>query len=159
MDAQILIKVIIALAIIALIFINKAVPYLRDKLFLNISKSGYFKLVSLIAVISIFGVAFNKYQEEKRKYAPEDTKEIKKNMSVRDAFEASKKEVGLQLKCPSTAKFASEFDEGSKYKINDDESVFIRSYVDAQNSFGASIRTNFQCTVDKFGNVNDLTTW
>lgn len=47
----------------------------------------------------------------------------------------------------------------TKTKINDDESVIIQSYVDAQNSFGAIIRTNFRCTVDKYGKVKDLKTW
>ncbi len=83
----------------------------------------------------------------------------KKERLIRNAFEASKNEVKLQLKSPSTAKFATEFDDKSKYKINDDESVIIQSYVDAQNSFGATIRTHFRCTVDKYGNVNDLATW
>ena len=89
----------------------------------------------------------------------EDNEKAKKERLIRNAFESSKKEVKLQLKSPSTAKFATELDEESKYKINDDNSVIIRSYVDAQNSFGATVRTHFQCTVDKYGNIKDLTTW
>ncbi|MBF0728815.1 hypothetical protein [Bacteroides acidifaciens] len=159
MNAQLLIKFIIGLAIIALILTNKIVPYLRDKLFMNISKSGYFRIILAITVVSVFGVAFNNYQESKQKYTVADNEKVKKERLIRNAFEASKNEVKLQLKSPSTAKFATEFDDKSKYKINDDESVIIQSYVDAQNSFGATIRTHFRCTVDKYGNVNDLATW
>ena len=90
---------------------------------------------------------------------PINFEKAKKERLIRNAFESSKKEVKLQLKSPSTAKFATELDEESKYKINDDNSVIIRSYVDAQNSFGATVRTHFQCTVDKYGNIKDLTTW
>ena len=159
MNAPILIKIIVGLAIIALIFTNKIVPYLRDKLFMSVSKSGYFTTILVITVISVFGVAFNRYQKNEQKYAIEDNEKAKKERLIKNAFEASKKEIKLQLKSPSTAKFATEFDEESKYKINDDNSVIIRSYVDAQNSFWATVRTHFQCTVDKYGNVSDITTW
>ncbi|MDD3038879.1 hypothetical protein [Bacteroides sp.] len=159
MNASILIKIIVGLAIIALIFTNKIVPYLRDKLFMNVSKSGYLTTILVITVVSVFGVAFNRYQNNERKYAAEDNEKAKKERLIVKAFEISQNELKKQLKSPSTAKFATEFDEESKYKINDDESVIIRSYVDAQNSFGATVRTHFKCTVDKDGNVNDLTTW
>lgn len=159
MNAYILIKIIIGLAIIALIFTNKIVPYLRDKFFMNISKSGYFRIVLIITLVSVFGIAFNRYKENEQKYAAEDNEKAKKERLIRNAFEASKKEVKLQLKSPSTAKFATELDEESKYKVNEDNSVIIRSYVDAQNSFGATIRTHYQCTVDKYGNVSNIITW
>lgn len=66
MNAPILIKIIVGLAIIALIFTNKIVPYLRDKLFMSVSKSGYFTTILVITVISVFGVAFNRYQKMSR---------------------------------------------------------------------------------------------
>lgn len=66
MNAPILIKIIVGLAIIALIFTNKIVPYLRDKLFMSVSKSGYFTTILVITVISVFGVAFNRYQKMNR---------------------------------------------------------------------------------------------
>lgn len=159
MNAPILIKIIVGLAIIALIFTNKIVPYLRNKLFMNISKSGYLTTILVITVVSVFGIAFNRYQKNEQKYTVEDNEKAKKERLIRNAFESSKKEVKSQLNSPSTAKFATEFDDESKYKINDDETVVIQSYVDAQNSFGATIRTHFRCTVDKYGTVNDLITW
>lgn len=159
MSAHILIKIIVGLATIALIFTNKIVPYLRNFFFMNISKSGYFTTIIVVTAISVFGIAFNKYLKNEQKYAIEDNEKAHKERLIKNAFEVSKKEVKLQLKSPSTAKFATEFDEESKYKINDDNSVIIRSYVDAQNSFGTTVRTYFQCTVEKNGNIKDLTTW
>ena len=55
--------------------------------------------------------------------------------------------VEKQLKSPSTAKFPKTIEKnehitnlgGGKYKIN--------SWVDSQNAFGATIRTNFSCTI------------
>lgn len=126
---------------------------------ISLSKSGYFAVVSVVTMILAFTIAYNKSQTNEQQYSAEDSKKAKKERLIRDAFQASKKEVKSQLKAPSTAKFATEFDKESKYKINDDESVVIQSYVDAQNSFGAMIRTNFRCTVDKYGKVKDLKTW
>lgn len=159
MNAPILIKIIIGLGILAVIFSYKIVPFLRDKLFMNISKSGYIATIIVIAVVSAFGVAINRYQNNERKYAAEDREKAKKERLIRKAFEISKKEMKHQLKSPSTAKFASEFDEESKYQINDDESIIIRSYVDAQNAFGATVRTYFKCTVDKDGNIDNFISW
>ena len=78
MNAPILIKIIVGLAIIALIFTNKIVPYLRDKLFMSVSKSGYFTTILVITVVSVFGVAFNRYQKNEQKYAIEDNEKAKK---------------------------------------------------------------------------------
>ena len=157
MNAPLLIKIIVVIAIVALCLVEKAIPFIREKFMISLSKSGYFAVVSVVTMI--FTIAYNKSQTNEQQYSAEDSKKAKKERLIRDAFQASKKEVKSQLKAPSTAKFATEFDKESKYKINDDESVVIQSYVDAQNSFGAMIRTNFRCTVDKYGKVKDLKTW
>ena len=159
MNAPLLIKIIVVIAIVALCLVEKAIPFLREKFMISLSKSGYFAVVSVVTMILAFTIAYNKSQTNEQQYSAEDSKKAKKERLIRDAFQASKKEVKSQLKAPSTAKFATEFDKESKYKINDDESVVIQSYVDAQNSFGAMIRTNFRCTVDKYGKVKDLKTW
>lgn len=61
------------------------------------------------------------------------------------AYVYAKKLISTHLKAPSTAKFASYYDikpfQPNKCKFN-----FI-GYVDAQNSFGAMIRTQFDATV------------
>ncbi|MFV0325310.1 MAG: hypothetical protein ACK5LF_13190 [Bacteroides xylanisolvens] len=159
MNTPLLIKIIVILAIIALCFVEKAIPFFKEKFDIALSKSGYLALISVVTVVLVFGIAFNKSQENERRYSAEDNEKAKKERLISAAFQASKTEVKAQLKAPSTAKFATELDKESKYKINDDESVIIQSYVDAQNSFGATIRTHFRCTVDKYGNVKDLATW
>jgi hypothetical protein len=55
--------------------------------------------------------------------------------------------VSRQLKAPATAEFADDYEfdgEGDDYTI--------RSYVDAENSFGARIRTSYTCKVHYTGN-------
>lgn len=58
--------------------------------------------------------------------------------------------VSSQLKAPSTAKFQSYSKDlvqdlgGGRYRIS--------AYVDAQNSFGATMRNKFNCTVKYTGN-------
>ena len=53
------------------------------------------------------------------------------------------------LKSPSTAKFPGSSD--SDIRELDNKVFEIRSYVDAQNSFGAMIRNNFYCKVQFLG--------
>ena len=156
MDAQLWIKIIVCLGIVALIFKDKVMDYLREKMLLNLSKSSYFRWVIGITVVIVFLVAFNSGPNTSS-YEDPAQKEISYKVST--AFEAAKKAVKAKLKSPSGAKFASQADDESKYKINDDGSVLIRSYVDADNSFGANIRTFFMCTVDRYGEVKDLSTW
>lgn len=63
------------------------------------------------------------------------------------------------LKAPSTAEFAGPFD-GVQAKslsyVNGVHTYELNSYVDAQNSFGAKIRTRFYC---KVSNVSGTTSW
>ncbi len=63
------------------------------------------------------------------------------------AYNCAEDFVERRLKSPSTAKFPKTMERsnhitdlgGGKFEIN--------SWVDSQNSFGATIRTNFSCTV------------
>lgn len=50
------------------------------------------------------------------------------------------------LKAPGTAKFSSFSESRVTYDASDD-SYFVRGWVDAQNSFGATLRSNYICTV------------
>lgn len=59
-----------------------------------------------------------------------------------------------RLRAPSTAKFAWGSDK--VVTANADGSVTLRSFVDAQNGFGAQIRTRFTCTVRE---VPERQTW
>lgn len=54
------------------------------------------------------------------------------------------------LKSPRSAKFP-----WAKKAVFDGELAILKSYVDAQNSFGAMIRTNYICTVRYLGGDPD----
>lgn len=157
MDSHLFIKLTIIVAVCAVIMHEKIREFLKNKLLLDLSKGTFMKstigiTLAMIAVVTCSSPSPNNYNKQ-------DSELERKNRIVREAFRSAKESVESELKCPSTAKFARELDKESKYKINDDESVIIQSYIDAQNSFGAMIRTHFRCTVDKYGNVSDLTTW
>lgn len=53
-----------------------------------------------------------------------------------------------RLKAPSTADFPGIFDADSKPTSADGCVMVYASYVDAQNSFGAKLRTKYVCTYD-----------
>jgi hypothetical protein len=64
------------------------------------------------------------------------------------AYEACKRAVESTLKAPSTADFSGPLHsditaDGDTYKV--------AGYVDSENSFGASLRSNFTCTVRDTG--------
>ena len=59
-----------------------------------------------------------------------------------------------RLKCPSSAKF--EYAGAGNVISLDKDRYRINSYVDAQNSFGAPIRINFQGVVQKRGSNWEL---
>lgn len=55
--------------------------------------------------------------------------------------------VKQQLKSPSTAEFAGLFEKKNHVTSLGGDVYKIRSYVDAQNSFGAVIRSQWSCTI------------
>lgn len=65
-----------------------------------------------------------------------------------------------QLKSPSTADFENIFDEISKVHGQGNNIYSLYSYVDAQNSFGATLRSPWYCKM-KFlgGNDSDINSW
>jgi len=64
-------------------------------------------------------------------------------------YNAAKKEVLTQLKAPSTATFP-DYDTATYTQTTQDKNTWIiQSYVDAQNGFGAMIRSSFICKVQK----------
>jgi len=60
------------------------------------------------------------------------------------------------LKSPSTAKFPSAVWDASSYRISGSAGEYtVMGYVDAQNSFGAMLRSNFICTLRMAGKDAD----
>ena len=59
------------------------------------------------------------------------------------ALTCAELEIQRSLTSPATADFGSE----ERITRNDDGSYRVLSYVDSQNSFGATVRTGFDCDV------------
>lgn len=64
------------------------------------------------------------------------------------AWTAAKSTVEKSLKAPSTAKFPFSYN-GQNIKQTSNDTFIVNSYVDAQNEFGAMIRSNFSVTIKK----------
>jgi hypothetical protein len=64
------------------------------------------------------------------------------------AYSRCNDELKLELKAPGTAVFSSERE--SRHIVQGD-SIMIAGYVDAENSFGAKLRSNWVCVVRDFG--------
>jgi hypothetical protein len=52
-----------------------------------------------------------------------------------------------QLKAPSTAVFADILERNSSIDFSADPKWVLRSYVDAENSFGATLRSKYTCVL------------
>lgn len=148
--------IVFAITTIALICHSQVRAYLNGKFSINLSKDNYIRGLVLSMTAFVFVVCFSAYQINKSDYGAKE--EDNNYIEVATAYNTAKDAVLQHLKAPSTASFAKMTDPEAKYRINDDGSVLIRSYVDAENSFGAKVRTHFQCTI-KDNNVSDLSTW
>ena len=74
------------------------------------------------------------------------------HVSTRLAYNMSKDFVRKNLKSPSTAKFPGLFESEDHVKYIGSGKYKIISWVDSQNSFGATIRTKYSCTMIDKGN-------
>lgn len=73
-----------------------------------------------------------------------------------DAMTYAQAYVKTQLKAPSTAKFPSLI---ASYSIaRDGDQYTVKSYVDAENSFGAKIRSNYECCFTMIYNGSKIET-
>jgi len=70
-----------------------------------------------------------------------------------DAYKACENWVGEQLKAPSTADFSG---HGDSQIVETENGYDIKGYVDAENGFGAQIRTNWSCNVALSGDNWEL---
>ena len=64
----------------------------------------------------------------------------------------AQEEILSQLKSPSSAQFGSAAPASSDVRVTRyNDEYYVESWVDAENSFGATIRTNFEVTLRKNG--------
>ena len=72
---------------------------------------------------------------------------------------SAQEDVENNLKAPTTAEFPGEVLEADQWNVSRDGTTYvITSYVDAQNSFGAMIRSNFQVTYEWDGSTDTVPT-
>ena len=96
------------------------------------------------------------YEKEKPKTAGQSIANTYDKPELQEAWIISKQFVKTILKAPASAEFPYDNAGGSieqnRYNIN--------AYVDAQNSFGALLRSNYYCKMDyKGGNWADINNW
>lgn len=103
----------------------------------------------IIIIVAVFLIII--LYPNKNSSSFEDTN---RSNDLRHGYTEAKKTVNKELKSPSTAKFA-DFSK-IKFRDNKDGTYIIESYVDSQNSFGATVRTKFRCTITDYGTCKDL---
>lgn len=104
--------------------------------------SGCGCVLFLIVVLSIFITWLSPSIDPAKEQERQD---------VLAAFVYSQQYIKDELKIPSTAQFAS-VGKSNIQKL-DNETYRITSFVDAQNSFGATLRTNYIITMKKNGSA------
>lgn len=89
--------------------------------------------------------------------APAQPEQVKEDVAKAVAITYCKDRVKNSLRSPSTADFP--FFSDAVYDGN--RRATLASYVDAQNGFGATVRTNFVCVVEYSGNgsPSSFTNW
>lgn len=150
MEAKTIIILIVIIAAVLLMMYQQAIPYIEKKLGIKLTGSAYYRIVVISATVISIYVGMNAGNTDSQDTYNSPGYEVSSAYTTARAF------VKKNLKCPSTAEFASILD--IKYSVNDDGSVSIISYVDSQNGFGATVRTNFSCKI-KDGRMTDFTTW
>lgn len=98
------------------------------------SRSGFWGCLGCLGVLLIAVVGFQLTR------AGEDPADRNDNQTVAEV--ACENAVRANLKAPSTASFSSNASDAGYRKWT------VSGYVDAENSFGAKIRTDYSCTVD-----------
>ena len=68
-----------------------------------------------------------------------------------EAYSYAKDFITPKLKSPSSASFASYGEQSNHVTYMGNNEYRINSYVDSQNSFGATIRTKFSCDIKVVG--------
>lgn len=111
----------------------------------------FFSIGCLAPVLLLMGYCYLN-----RGDSPSPLREMETRETAGDAAFNCQELVKRQLKAPSTAEFPNAFsDEGHKdARKRDDGSWYVVSYVDAENTFGAKLRTLWACTITRDG-----TTW
>lgn len=90
MDAKVIIIIVVLLSIAALVYTNKAIIWINDKLFLNLSKSTYYRWIVCITALLVFIIAFNTEEQQVQSYDYRD--------EIKDRYKKKEKEVLAKIK-------------------------------------------------------------
>jgi hypothetical protein len=104
------------------------------KIFNMKQKKRWILLVAAAVIVFIIGLFVSK--DNGNSYKPN------KNTIALAAYSLAQGAILKQLKAPATAKFPDKF----TYLFRNNR-IYISSYVDAQNSYGAILRTNWNATL------------
>ena len=83
-----------------------------------------------------------------------DVEPLKEGEDIHGAWAYSQLFVEKQLKSPKSAKFPFAAASKGAVKHIGGDIYEVKSYVDSQNAFGASVRTNFKLKIKRVNNGN-----
>lgn len=98
----------------------------------------YITLFVIVVMVALILSSGSKTNTPDTPYMPSDS----------DAYVTSQTFVKLNLKAPATADFPTKSQAKIFQSFDDDNIWEVTSYVDAQNSFGALIRSNFYVKIE-----------
>lgn len=117
-------------------------------------------LFIIISVIGIIATMFSDTESEEATDQVEETEKVEtKGSDGTLAYIMAKDILKQQLKAPSTAKFQKEWKGVDITYSTEKDEYYLQFWVDAQNSYGAMIRTTYAVTMkelpgDKWKMVN-----
>ena len=101
---------------------------------------GLWLFIFIIVVIAVITFIYNLKEDDSSSSSSSSTNKFM-------AYSYAEDFVEKQLKSPSTAKFPKTFEKDKHITILSNNRYEINSWVDSQNSFGATIRTRFSCII------------
>lgn len=117
------------------------------------NRAGAVILVAIVVVVLYLAFAPNDESSHKEPEESAETWQDRDNSSM--AYIMMEDFVKKRLKAPSTAEFQGIFSgRGSAITKKADHVYAIRSYVDAQNSFGATVRMHFHGRIEQTSERN-----
>ena len=91
------------------------------------------KIILLIGVVAFLFISCSKFNNNELK-----------------AYNEAKKNILLSLKSPSSAKFT---DENEITISKNGDRYIVQGFVDAQNSYGAALRSKYKATISMIGDL------
>ncbi len=108
------------------------------------------KALIVFFMLGAFGSAIgNRAASQKAEPVPQSTEQKDKDMQDYLVRHAAIEFLKKQLKAPATADMPNEYELSVVPKANKKNTWVVTGTVDAQNSYGAKLRTNFRYTIHK----------